>query len=285
MKVLLTGATGFVGRHVVASLLEHGHTVAAVGRHESKGRQFSWFDRVQFIRCDVHRPIEGVADFFGRPDAVMHLAWPGLPNYDRRAHFDETLPAECRFLKALVEGGVRQLLVTGTCFEYGMQTGALTEKSPTAPANPYAQAKDALRHFLQSLQSQRPFTLQWARLFYMHGPGQSPNSLLAQLDRAIDAGESVFNMSPGDQLRDYLPVQTVAAYLVALLEQPFYDGVINICSGEPISVRRLVEQHLAARGGRLRLNPGHYPYAAHEPMAFWGDSRRLAELLQKSTLT
>jgi dTDP-6-deoxy-L-talose 4-dehydrogenase (NAD+) len=282
MKVLVTGATGFIGRHVVAQLLKRGHEVIAVARDEAKARNFAWFGRVRFIACDIHEPIERPAERLGQPEAVMHLAWPGLPNYDALFHYEKTLPADYRFLKLLVQGGVGQLLVTGTCVEYGMQSGALTEDLPTMPVSPYARAKDTLRKQLQALQQQQAFTLQWARLFYMHGEGQRPSSLLAQLDRAIDSGQTVFNMSGGEQLRDYLPVDEVAARAVALLEHPGCSGVINICSGEPISVRRLAERHLAHRGASIRLNLGHYPYASDVPMAFWGDASRQAALLQHS---
>ena len=281
MRVVVTGASGFIGRHAVTQLLARGHEVIAVGRDEARARQLSWFDQVRFIACDVHSAIARPGKAFGQPDAVMHLAWPGLPNYDALFHVEETLPADYRFLKSLVQDGVGQLLVTGTCVEYGMQSGALSEDMPTAPASPYALAKDTLRKQLQTLQQQHPFTLQWARLFYMHGEGQNANSLLAQLDRAIDAGEAVFNMSGGEQLRDYLPVAEVAARAVALLEHSTWDGVVNICSGEPTSVRRLAERHLSERGTGIRLNLGHYPYAGDEPMAFWGDARRLAAILQQ----
>lgn len=282
MKVLVTGAAGFVGRHVVARLLDRGHEVVAVARDEAKARKLSWFDRVRFIACDIHGAIADPAERFGRPEAVMHLAWPGLPNYEALFHYEKTLPSDYAFLKSLIEGGVRQLLVTGTCFEYGMQSGPLAEHLPTVPANPYALAKDTLRKQLQTLQRQRAFTLQWARLFYMYGEGQSPNSLLAQLDRAIENGETEFDMSGGEQLRDYLPVIEVAARSVTLLEHPECNGVVNICSSEPISVRRLVERHLAQRGADIRLNLGRYPYSSEEPMAFWGDASRLAAIL-KST--
>ncbi len=282
MKVLVTGATGFIGRHVVAQLLERGHEVIAVARDEAKARNFVWFDRVRFIACDIHGPIDSPAEWFGQPEAVMHLAWPGLPNYEALFHYEKTLPADYHFLKSLVQGGVGHLLVTGTCVEYGMQSGALAEDLPTAPANAYALAKDTLRKELQALQRQHGFTLQWARLFYMQGQGQSRNSLIAQLDRAIDNGEAVFNMSGGEQLRDYLPVDEVASRTVTLLEHPGCNGVVNICSGEPISVRRLVERHLVNRGASIRLNLGHYPYSSDEPMAFWGDASRLATILQNT---
>ncbi len=280
MRVLVTGATGFIGRYLVSQLLERKHEVIALARDGSKARQLPWFDRVRFVACDVHAPIDHPLKQLGQPAAVAHLAWPGLPNYDALFHYENTLPADYRFLKSLVEGGVGQLLVTGTCFEYGMQSGALAEERATAPGNPYALAKDTLRKQLQALRRKHPFVLQWARLFYMYGEGQSPNSLLAQLDRAIEHGETAFNMSGGEQLRDYLPVQEVAARLAALLEHPSHDGIVNICKGEPISVRRLVERHLAERGAEMRLNLGYHPYSHNEPMAFWGDGSRFDSLVR-----
>src|SRR3546814_15455328 len=112
----------------------------------------------------------------------------------------------------------------------------------------------------------------------MHGPGQNPNSLLAQLDRAIDRGEEQFNMSGGEQLRDYLPVQVVALRLAALVSRPEHEGTFNICHGEPTSVRRLVETHIKMRQADIALNLGYYPYLTDEPMAFWGIGERFQSL-------
>jgi dTDP-6-deoxy-L-talose 4-dehydrogenase (NAD+) len=280
MKVLVTGATGFVGRHTVARLLQQGHEVVAVARNEDKARALHWFGQVRFIAADLHRPPENAAVFFDQPDAVIHLAWPGLPNYKSLFHFEHNLQADYRFLKSLVTGGVGRVLVTGTCFEYGMKSGPLAENLPTNPANPYALAKDTLRQFLEALRLEHPFIMQWARLFYMYGPGQNPKSLIAQLDAAIERGDLEFPMSGGEQLRDYLPVEMVASHLVSLLENRGFQGITNICSGTPISVRRLVEEHLARREASITLRLGHYSYPDYEPMAFWGDPTKLKTFLE-----
>jgi dTDP-6-deoxy-L-talose 4-dehydrogenase (NAD+) len=208
----------------------------------------------------------------------MHLAWPGLPNYKALYHFEETLFADYRFLKALVSAGYKHLLVTGTCFEYGMQSGQLDESMETKPSNPYGLAKDTLRRFLESLRTDSPFTLQWARLFYLYGRGQNPSSLLAQLERALEQGDAEFLMSGGEQLRDYMPVERVASDLVRLVEHPECDGIVNICSGKPISVRRLVEDFIKTRGKEIRLKLGHYPYPDYEPLEFWGSRTRWKEI-------
>lgn len=278
MKVLVTGASGFIGRHVVARLLAQGHTVTAVARNAERASALNWPESVHFIPCDIHDPLLDTT-VFGNIDAVIHLAWPGLPHYKALYHFERTLPADYQFLKTLVSTGYKHLLVAGTCFEYGMQAGSLEETMGTAPNNAYALAKDTLRRNLQTLSAESPFKLQWARLFYTYGEGQNPGSLLALLDRALLAGDAEFPMSQGEQLRDYLPVEAVAQRLVALVERPDCEGIFNICSGTPISVRRLVEEHVAKRGGSIKLKLGHYPYSPLEPLAFWGSPAKLGERL------
>lgn len=282
MKVLVTGATGFVGRHLVAALLARGCVVRAVARNAETARGMPWINNVEFVAADIHADDLDIAALTEGVDALVHLAWPGLPNYRALFHFEHNLMADYRFIKRAVEAGVKQVLVTGTCFEYGMQSGPLSENTEPRPSNPYGLAKHTLHLFLQSLQQEHPFTLQWARLFYLHGEGQNPNSLLAALDRAVDAGEASFNMSAGEQLRDFLPIETAAGYLAAILHQRDFSGVINCASGQPVAVRSLVEQRLRERGKSIELNLGHYPYPTHEPLAFWALTERLQQLLGAS---
>ncbi|MHC8291365.1 NAD-dependent epimerase/dehydratase family protein [Pseudomonas sp. XS1P51] len=279
MKVLVTGATGFVGRHLVAALLARGCEVRAVARNAETATSMPWINAVEFIAADIHADDLNITALTDGIDALAHLAWPGLPNYQALFHFEHNLMADYRFIKSAVEAGVSQVLVTGTCFEYGMQSGPLREQATPQPGNPYGLAKNTLRLFLENLQRVQPFTLQWARLFYLHGEGQNPNSLLAALDRAIDAGDERFNMSAGEQLRDYLAIEMAAGHLAVILQQRGFDGVINCASGQPISVRALVEQRVRERGASIDLNLGHYPYPTHEPMAFWGVTDRLQQLL------
>lgn len=270
MNVLVTGATGFLGRHVVAELLAGGHAVTAAARHAERARALSWFGRVRFVECDVHRDPGSLFVSTPPPDVLVHLAWPGLPNYKDLFHLDVNLPGDLRLLRRAVDAGVGRLVVAGTCLEYGLQSGPLAAATETRPVTPYGLAKDTLRRALEIMRRSIPFELQWVRLFYMHGEGQNPGSLLAQLDRAIDEGRGTFDMSRGDQLRDYLPVAEVARCFRKVVENAAIRGVVNCCSGRPISVAELVERRLAERGVKMRLNRGRYPVPDYEPHAFWG---------------
>ncbi len=210
---------------------------------------------------------------------LIHLAWDGLPNYRSLHHFEQELPAQYRFLKAMLQGGLNNLLVTGTCFEYGMQSGPLTETLETRPNNSYGFAKDTLRRQLDLLQREIPFNLSWARIFYLYGEGQAATSLLPLLKRAVEHHEKFFKMSGGEQLRDFQSVTDTAKDIVALAMTANNSGVVNVCSGKPISVRRLVERWIRESGWSIELSLGEYPYPDYEPMAFWGSREKLNRCL------
>lgn len=270
MRIVVTGASGFVGRHLVPQLLAHGHEVTASSRDEEKARALGFSTDVHWVFGDLHSGDAELIRQLSGHDLMMHLAWPGLPHFDADYHLEKTLPAEISFLEKMMGTGLPRLLVTGTCFEYGLEEGRLNEDQPAHPVTGYAKAKDRLRISLLEMQSKFNFNLQWARLFYMHGPGQHSTSLISLLDEAIDRGDKAFNMSAGDQLRDFQPVQKAAQSLVTVAESLHFSGVVNICSGKPQTVLALVKDHLAQRSASLELNTGHYPYPVYEPMAFWG---------------
>lgn len=279
MKIAVTGASGFIGRYVLVELARQQIEVVAVTRDAT--RVVSFGTSVRIVEMDIAVFGEDCFDRLGRPDVLIHLAWDGLPNYKSLHHFESELLRQYRFLKAMVEAGLPSLLVTGTCFEYGMQSGSLSEELVTLPDNPYGYAKDALRRQLEFLKAIKPFGLTWARLFYMYGEGQPKSSLYPQLKDAVLRGERVFNMSGGEQLRDYLPIEEVARLISILARCQSSIGCVNVSSGKPISVRKLVEGWLAENGWDIGLNLGYYPYPDYEPMAFWGNRGRLDSFLEK----
>jgi nucleoside-diphosphate-sugar epimerase len=278
MKVAVTGAGGFIGRHVLVELESRSVVATAVLRPSAA----AWPSLAKHTaaRMDLRNPPPNAFELLGAPDVLIHLAWGGLPNHKSLEHFEQELPAQYRFLKKLVDSGLKNLLVTGTCMEYGMQSGPLREDMETRPTNPYGFAKDTLRRQLEYLKNDQSFTLTWARLFYLYGDGQPEHSVLLQLKGAVERGDKVFNMSGGEQLRDYLPVAEVAKCLVSLAMGIREDGIVNVCSGKPISVRKLVEGWIKENDWSIKLNLGHYPYPDHEPMAFWGERRKLDRCLK-----
>ncbi|MDF2188767.1 NAD-dependent epimerase/dehydratase family protein [Paraflavitalea sp. CAU 1676] len=280
-NVLVTGATGFIGPYVVNILLQLGFNVTATSTHAQKAASAPWFRSVNYIPLNLEQ-IDDSTNYFtylNSPDILIHLAWEGLPNYKADFHLTQNLPRHQQFLKNLISNGLKDLTVVGTCFEYGMHNGQLEESLNPEPTNAYAKAKNELRIFLANLQKTNNLSFKWARLFYMYGAGQHPNSLLSQLETALQNGDEKFNMSGGEQLRDYLPVEQVAYILVRIASQQKVEGIINVASGSPVSVKQLVELYLKRTGQQIELNLGYYPYPDFEPMRFWGDITKLKTIL------
>jgi dTDP-6-deoxy-L-talose 4-dehydrogenase (NAD+) len=269
VKVAVTGAAGFIGRHVVEELARRGaDIVAAAGPRHSPARRPK--SPARWVALDLGQPPADAYAALGEPAVVIHLAWAGLPNYRSLHHFATELPAQYRFLENLVRNGLGALVAVGTCFEYGMQSGPIDATAETRPTNPYGYAKDALHRQLKFLKAECAFALTWARLFYLYGEGQAPTSLWPQLKAAVAAGAEEFDMSGGEQIRDFSPVTEVAKRLVELALMPADRGAVNVCSGKPITVRKLVEGWVRDNGWKIRLNFGRYPYTDYEPHEFWG---------------
>ncbi|MDJ0613766.1 MAG: NAD-dependent epimerase/dehydratase family protein [Rhizobiaceae bacterium] len=276
MKIAVTGASGFLGQYVCRELL-------------NQERAFQPFHFSNPVKMEGNVPPSKPLDlaslpsdlvgYLGNPDILIHLAWAGLPNYRNQDHVIHELPRQTAFLKSAIKGGVQSVFITGTCFEYGMQSGSLSENAPLLADNPYGEAKVRLLEELQSFQSQEAFNLVWGRLFYMFGDGQAANSLWPQFQNAVQNADPVFNMSGGQQLRDFLPVDDIAKLIVKLALSGQDLGVVNICSGKPISVEALVRNWARSCNWEGELNLGFYPYPDYEPMEFWGDRRKLNSIL------
>lgn len=175
-------------------------------------------------------------------------------------------------------------MVAGTCFEYGLASGELEETRALEPVTCYGEAKAKLFEYMSSLRETITFKLAWPRLFYLFGPGQSPNSLYSQLQTAIARGDESFDMSGGEQVRDYLPVQDAARLLVDVAISAGDIGAVNLCSGTPTRIKDQVARWIAEAGSPIRMNLGRFAYPEFEPMAFWGSRKKLDRALCSSNM-
>ncbi|MEO8665692.1 MAG: NAD-dependent epimerase/dehydratase family protein [Ignavibacteria bacterium] len=285
MKVLVTGATGFIGGHVIRDLLKRNVQVITTSNDKEKAKSSEWFDKVKFVEFDVNNSQahkENLFEYFGSPDKMIHLSWENLPNYKELFHFEKNLFSDYNFLKKVITDGLKDLTVAGTCLEYGMVNGCLDESMVTDPKNPYAIAKDTLRKFIEQLNIQNKFLFKWVRLFYIYGKGQSERSLYTQMEKAVDNNDTEFKMSGGEQLRDFLPVEKVAENITEISLQDSVTGIINCCSGKPQSVRKFVEAYFNSRQKEIKLVTGYYSYPDYEPFAFWGDNTKLNTVLNSA---
>lgn len=276
MKVLVTGAAGGLGQLIITELLAAGHAVVATSRNPEKAKELPFYRQVTYLPYDINTTDHpNLFSYFQEPDTAIHLAWEKLNAYKDADHVDEILPKHCAFLHNLLMNGLKDLTCVGTCYEYGIQEGELREDMASLPVMPYPQAKNDLRVYLETLQKSLHFHLKWPRVFYVFGPIKERKNLYTLLMDAVARGDESFNMSGGEQTRDFMSPDEIAATLVKIALQTKVEGIINCCSGKAVKLRDKVEGFLAEHQYTLRLNFGHYPYPDYEPMHTWGSVKKL----------
>jgi nucleoside-diphosphate-sugar epimerase len=275
VRLWITGACGFIGRHLVAQAALAGHQVWAVDRDDRVGDPLP--EGARRLRLDVGDP-ELVASCVqeSTPEAIVHLAWYASPqDYLTSPHNVESLTATLILAKTALLFGCPKMLAVGTCLEYAERSARRIENDPLDPKSLYARCKRAAHLVLEELFERAGATLTWPRLFHMHGPGEHPGRLIPSLAKALREGRP-FALSGGDQLRDHLDVRDVASSLLHLAGCAV-KGPINVCSGQPVTLRAVVEAvaRECARPDLLRL--GERPYAENEIMNLTGDPTRLMQ--------
>ena len=276
MRVFLTGGSGFIGSHVTKTLLQRDHEVALLARPgDPMTRLQSLHGRFDTIKGTLENAdlLEKSIKRF-KPEACIHLAWYAEPGkYLDSAQNIQSLASSLSLFQALIKAGCRQIVAAGTCFEYDTKFGYLHEDSPARPASLYAAAKHSCCLIASQLAAQAKISFAWGRIFYPYGPQEDQRRLVPAAIKALNQGVP-FPASAGDQVRDYIHVADVASALCTLMEKQA-DGVFNISTGVPMSIRQLLETlgKLMNRSHLIQL--GVLPYRKWEPPFICGDNTRL----------
>jgi nucleoside-diphosphate-sugar epimerase len=278
MRVFLTGASGFIGTHLLSVLLQGGCEAAALILPGSVTKQFmETFSQVRFIYGDLNAIDEiapSIREF--HPDACIHLAWYVEPGkYLDSSENITYLATSLRLLEFLIESGCQQVVMTGTCAEYDTDIGYLKENSPTKPSTLYAASKLSLSILGQQLAKDAGIRFAWARIFYLYGDNEDPRRMVPALINALIRNEP-FPASGGEQIRDYLHVNDVASALWFIVENQL-SGIYNVSSGEPVSVRALMETIGDILGKKDLIQFGALPPRQWEPRFICGDNSKLRE--------
>ena len=275
-RILVTGGAGFIGSHLVRKLLAHGDEVVVLTRPSTNLDRLGDVEKsIRVVHGDVG-DAAGVLSALGawRPEACAHLAWYGDPKTYLTSHANlDELSASNAFLLALMQAGCRRFLMTGTCAEYAPSTDRLREDSPAGPSTLYAASKLALQLVSAQLATEFDARVTWARIFHLFGPFENSQRLVPALINALLADKE-FGATAGDQVRDYLHVADVASALCGLIDREV-DGVVNICSGNPVTVRELIETTADILDRRELVRFGQVTSRRWDPPYICGDNARL----------
>ena len=271
-RVLVTGATGFVGRHALAPLVQRGYEVHAVSSRKAPaplaGVRWHHADLLEGAQAERVVAEAGASH-------LLHFAWYAEPGkFWRSGENYRWLDASRALLRGFRAQGGTRAVVAGTCAEYHWSE-ALCSESDTAlrPATPYGQCKNALREFLAEMASGDAFSMAWGRIFFLYGPGEHPARLVSSVIESLLRGEAA-RCTHGNQVRDFLHVEDVAGAFVALLDSDV-EGAVNIASGRPVALREVVLAAAECLGAQERVAFGAIPTPADEPARIVADVGRL----------
>lgn len=277
-KVLVTGAAGYIGRHVVKVLLDAGVHVLAADIHTENVDP-----RAEKIDCDI---FSGDPDLFvklGSPDICLHLAWKDGFSHESNAHI-EMLSAHYVFLRNLINGGLRHLAVMGTMHEVGYFEGEINDDTPTNPLSLYGVAKNALRQSLFLLVKKHDIVLQWLRGFYIYGDDIHNHSVFTKIIEAEQRGQEFFPLTSGTNQCDYISIEELGRQIAAAIMQSEITGIINCCSGRPVPLRDIIGDFIARNHFAIKLQLGAYPMRPYDSPAIWGNNTKISRIMDRTTL-
>jgi nucleoside-diphosphate-sugar epimerase len=274
-RVLVTGASGFIGRHCLGRLCDLGYDIHGTwltNRPSSDGLNWHQVDLLE--PGAIHDLLSAV-----RPSHLLHFAWYAVPrDYRESAENLRWCQAGIELAKRFAEYGGRRAVFVGSCFEYDTRFGYCSETlTPIRPSTLYGVCKSSLHQIVERFSPAAGVSMAWARIFFLYGPYEAPGRLVPSVINALLRGEPA-RCSHGRQLRDFLHVRDVADALAALLESEL-EGPVNIGSGIPVALREIVAMLLETVNGQGRAEFGALTAPQDEPPLLLADVGRLSKEL------
>ena len=271
-KVLVTGGTGYIGAHAVEALRRRGADVIAVSRAGSSATPSS--TPVDFMDIDAQW-LAAMGPF----DVVVHLAWVDGFDHNANSHIDN-LPFHVRLVRESMSARVPRFVGLGTMHEVGYWEGAIDENTPTRPRSMYGIAKNALREAARLEVDKAGKAFLWLRPYYITGDDERNNSILSKILRWEADGIATFPFNSGTNRYDFIDVVELAEQIAAASLQDEVTGVIECCSGKPVSLRDEVEAFIAERGLRIRPEYGAFPDRPYDSPAVWGSPEKISKAIR-----
>lgn len=273
MKILVTGANGYLGQGIVRSLLD--------GKNEIIATDFK-IDRIDDRAKKISEnlfEIENPYEYFGEPDVLLHLAWrDGFIHYSDNHILD--LPKHYQFLKKMIESGCEQIAVMGSMHEVGFFEGSINENTPCHPITPYGIAKNALKDLTYNLCLQKNTIFQWLRGYYIVGNSKYGSSIFSKITETAENKKKEFPFTSGQNQYDFIDYEEFCKQVAYTVIQKEVQGIINICSGKPEKLADRVERFIKENNYDIKLLYGTFPDRPYDSKAIWGDDRKIKKIMK-----
>lgn len=277
MKILITGANGYIGSRLVEICLDKGFDIIAVDINHN------YIDkRAKYINFDIFSK----SNFFesndlSSVDVLIHLAWRnGFVHNDVSHVYD--LPKHVTFLRQAIDEGIENISVMGSMHEVGYFEGAINEDTPCNPMSFYGISKNSLRQIAQLLAKEHGINLHWLRAYYIFGNDLRSNSIFGKIVRKSLEGATEFPMNSGKNKYDFIPLNQLCEQIIAASLQNEVNGIINVCSGKPVSLGEQVEQFIKEKKIKMTLNYGAFPDRPYDSPCVYGDAKKISKIMNNS---
>lgn len=274
-RILVTGAAGYIGRHVVEALLSIDDVEVIAVDIKCDGLN----DRAIKKEVDIFSGSKDIYDELGRPDVCLHMAWRDGFVHNSERHITD-LEKHYGFIKNLLEGGLKQIAVMGSMHEVGYHEGSIDENTPTNPLSLYGIAKNTLRQLTLILGEKNQAVVQWIRGFYIYGDDIFGNSIFSKIVQAEKDGKEEFPFTTGKNKYDFIRIEEMSKQIAAIVTQDKVTGIINSCSGIPESLADRVEGFIKENGFKIKLKYGAFPDRPYDSPGIWGNPDKINEIMK-----
>lgn len=269
MKILVTGANGYLGQGVVKQLLDDGYEVVATDFSDKN------IDKRAIIKCTDIFKLDEPYIYFNKPDIILHMAWRDGFVHNSINHISD-LPYHYRFLKKLIDSGIKHVSVLGSVHEVGFFEGSVNENTPTNPQSLYGISKDALRKMIELECKNSNIAFQWIRGYYIVGNSEYGSSIFSKITQAVKEGKKEFPFTLGLNQFDFIDYDIFCKQTADIVEQSEVNGIINVCTGRPEKLADRVEKFIKENNYSIILKYGAFPDRPYDSKAIWGDNFKIS---------
>lgn len=273
MKILVTGANGYLGSGIVKQLLDKGHIVIATDFKDDN------IDKRSIVKLANIFDIEDPFSFFDAPDVILHLAWRDGFKHNSFNHVLD-LSHHISFLCKMIDSGVKMVSILGSMHEIGYFEGCVDENTPCNPQSYYGICKNALRRIIELYCQNKNVLYQWLRGFYIVGNAEKGDSVFSKIVLAEKQGLTVFPFTTGQNEYDFLPYFLFCKYVASIVTQQKITGIINVCSGEPQKLCDVVENFIKENNYSIKLQYGAFPERKYDSKRIWGSNKKIKDILK-----